>query len=163
MGFRVNEFTYDGNVKFNLQLRQSRAGKSYLYATFEGDSSSINVTFFGALAEALAAQATQGASVVVRGYQSSRKGSDGYYNNQAIAREFSLNGGRSFVTEQTLNAPQQRAGVQQVQQVLQQPAEQRPQPDLSQPRHQQPVRQQPAQPAPQQQPGFDDFSDEIPF
>ena len=142
MGFRVNEFTYDGNVKFNLKLRQSRAGKSYLYATFEGDSSSVNVTFFGVLAESLAAQAAQGTSVVVRGYQSSRKGSDGYYNNQAIAREFSLNGGQSFVTEQTLNAPQQQAGVKQVQQVLQQPAEQQ-------------------QPVPQQQPGFDDFSDEI--
>ena len=145
MGFRANHFEYDGNVKFNLQLRQSRAGKSYLYATFEGDSSSINVTFFGVLAESLADQAAQGTSVVVRGYQSSRKGSDGYYNNQAIAREFSLNGGRSFVTEQTLNAPQQQAGVQQVQQVLQQPAEQQ-------------------QPAPQQQPGFDDFDDSsIPF
>ena len=45
MGFRANHFEYDGNVKFNLQLRQSRAGKSYLYATFEGDSSSISVTF----------------------------------------------------------------------------------------------------------------------
>ena len=146
MGFRVNHFEYDGNVKFNLQLRQSKAGKSYLYATFEGDSSSINVTFFGALAEALAAQATQGTSVVVRGYQSSRKGADGYYNNQSIAREFSLNGGRSFATEQTLNAPQQQAGVQQVQQVLQQ----------------QPEEQQ--QPVPQQQPGFDDFDDSsIPF
>ena len=145
MGFRANHFEYDGNVKFNLQLRQSKAGKSYLYATFEGDSSSVNVTFFGVLAESLAAQAAQGTSVVVRGYQSSRKGSDGYYNNQAIAREFSLNGGRSFVTEQTLNAPQQQAGVQQVQQVLQQPAEQQ-------------------QPAPQQQPGFDDFDDSsIPF
>ena len=146
MGFRVNHFEYDGNVKFNLQLRQSRAGKSYLYATFEGDSSSINVTFFGVLAEALANQATQGTSVVVRGYQSSRKGADGYYSNQSIAREFSLNGGQSFVTEQTLNAPQQQAGVKQVQQVLQQPAEQRP------------------QPVPQQQPGFDDFDDSsIPF
>ena len=140
MGFRVNEFTYDGNVKFNLQLRQSKAGKSYLYATFEGDSSSVNITFFGVLAEALVDQATQGTSVVVRGYQSSRKGADGYYNNQSIAREFSLNGGRSFATEQTLNAPQQQAGVQQVQQVLQQ------------------------QPEEQQQPGFDDFDDSsIPF
>ena len=146
MGFRVNEFTYDGNVKFNLQLRQSKAGNSYLYATFEGDSSSVNITFFGVLAESLVVQATQGTSVVVRGYQTSRKGADGYYNNQAIAREFSLNGGQSFETEQTLHARQRQAGVQQVQEALQQPVEQRP------------------QPVPQHQTGFDDFDDSsIPF
>ena len=116
--FRENSFIYDGNVKFNLQLRKSRAGKSYLYTTFEGDNSSVNITFFGVLAEALAAQATQGTSVIVKGYQSSRKGTDGYYQNQAIAREFSLNGGREWVTEQSLQSQHHQAYVQQAQDQL---------------------------------------------
>ena len=116
--FRENSFIYDGNVKFNLQLRKSRTGKSYMYATFQGDNSSINVTFFSSLAEALAAQASQGTPVIVKGYQTSRKGSDGYYQNQAIAREFSLNGGRDWVTEQSIQSQNHQTGVQQAQDQL---------------------------------------------
>ena len=145
MNNETNNFCFSGNVKFNPQRRISAAGNSFLPLTIEQSRASVPVMLFGVLADSLAGIAQQGTQIIVKGTMSQRKGNDGYYHANLVVNEYSLNGGQSFETEQTLNAPQQQAGVKQVQQVLQQPAEQQ-------------------QPVPQQQPGFDDFdSDTIPF
>ena len=145
MNNETNNFCFSGNVKFNPQRRISAAGNSFLPLTIEQSRASIPVMLFGVLADSLAGIAQQGTQIIVKGTMSQRKGNDGYYHANLVVNEYSLNGGQSFVTEQTLNAPQQRAGVQQVQDALQKPAEQQ-------------------QPVPQQQPGFDDFDDSsIPF
>ena len=179
-----NEFMYMGNLAWAPQLKNTNSGTAFCPITLKQTNSSVNISAFGSLAQALAGQ-MQGQMVLVKGYLSSRKNqSSGYFENTLVCKELSFDNGQTWQRDQPNNAAgfQQQAQQQQAQQapVQQNPAasyqQQQPKASSQPPSAQAMASQQqlyspPAQeqqaPAQQQVPApvqaFDDFEDTIPF
>ena len=117
----INSWQYAGNVKFPVQLKTSAAGKVFLSVVLDNGSSGMGAIMFDTVAEAFHVMAGQGNSVVLKGHISQRKDkSTGYYHNSLICNGFSVDGGASWHTEQSLKGQQttqQNQGYQQQQQI----------------------------------------------
>ena len=115
-----NSWQYVGQVKFSPTLRTLAGGKSFLSVTVDNGNSGMSGVMFGVLAEAFHVMTGQGNTVSLTGYINQRKDSNtGYYQNSLICQAFSVDGGSSWHTEQSLKG-QQQAQYQPQQQPLQQ-------------------------------------------
>ena len=141
-----NEFMYMGNLAWAPQLKNTNSGTAFCPITLKQTNSSVNISAFGSLAQALAGQ-MQGQMVLVKGYLSSRKNqSSGYFENTLVCKELSFDNGQTWQRDQPNNA----AGFQQ--QAQQQQAQQQNQGAVQQQGTQQaPVQQNPAASYQQQQ------------
>ena len=142
---QTNSFFYAGQLAWNPQLKNTNSGTVFCPITLKQNNSSVNISVFGSLAQALVGQ-IQGQMVSIKGYLSSRKNqSSGYFENTLVAKEISLDGGVNWQRDQLQNAAgfqqqaQQQQGVmqQQVQPQMQQQMAPVQQNQAAHPQHQQ--------------------------
>ena len=156
-----NGWKYTGNVKFSPTLRTSAGGKSFLSVTVDDGNSGMSAIMFGVMAEAFNVMTGQGNAVNLQGYINQRKDAKtGYYQNSLICQAFSVDGGASWHTEQSLkgqqqaqNQPQQQSQPQNA--VYLQEQQGRKPPEFQQQQQQQiPMQQQQVRPQAQQSQQF---------
>ena len=141
-----NSYVYFGQLAWPAQLKNTNSGTDFCPITLKQESSSVNISVFGSLAQMLAGQ-QQGFVIGVKGYMSSRKNAkSGYFENTLVCKELSFDNGQTWQRDQPNNA----AGFQQ--QAQQQQAQQQNQGAVQQQGTQQaPVQQNPAASYQQQQ------------
>ena len=141
----TNSWTFTGEVRLNVQLRQIGNGKTMLPLTMENGSVHVSFVCFSPLSDQLAGL-QQGQTISVNGYMKNRKCDKcGHYHVNLIAKQVSTDGGRTWLSDD--QQPQQN-------QSHQQPGQQQ-QPNQQQSGFKQPLRQsqqhsQPQQNQPQQ-------------
>ena len=112
----TNSWIYTGQLKFENKLKTSAGGKVFLSVVLNNSNSGMGAIMFDTVAEAFNVMVGQGNTVSLRGYISQRKDkSTGYYHNSLICNGFSVDGGASWHTEQSLKGQQQQIPVQQQQ------------------------------------------------
>ena len=108
MNSNSNSWQYSGAVKFSPTLRTSAGGKIFLSVTVDDGNSGMSAIMFGVMAEAFNVMTGQGNAVNLQGYINQRKDNKtGYYQNSLICQAFSVDGGASWHTEQSLKGQQQ--------------------------------------------------------
>ena len=132
MNNNSNGWQYVGKVLFNVQLRQIGNGKTLLPITLENGSTNISFVCFSPLSDQLS-HLQQNQTLTVTGYMKNRKCEQcGHYHANLIAKSVSLDGGKTWLSDDQQNHQQQP---------LQQEIEGFRQP----PRQQQPVQNRPTQ------------------
>ena len=124
-----NEFVFEGAVKWPPTLKTTANNNPLLPLTLEQDKASISMVLFQEVASSLAAEIQQGSIVMVKGYQNQRQDQkSNWWHNAAVANEYSLDSGKTWVSEQSLKQQYQTqqgqnpqvAHLQQCQQQFQQ-------------------------------------------
>ena len=159
MAQQTNTYTYQGALKFAVDLKTTATGKAFLPVTIEQDSSAISAAMFEEVAVSFSSMVQQGSQVMIRGYQNQRKDSkSGWWHNSAIVTAFSVDNGNTWVDQKSLRQQQfqqqgqnpQVAHLQECQAQFQQPPVQQAQPQQQAPQQAQSQAEQ--QPQAQSQP-----------
>ena len=109
----TNSWTFTGEVRLNVQLRQIGNGKTMLPLTMENGSVHVSFVCFSPLSDQLAGL-QQGQTISVNGYMKNRKCDKcGHYHVNLIAKQVSLDNGRTWLSDD--QQPQQIQGHQQQQ------------------------------------------------